>query len=256
MAARGPQPCSVPWVIKVSVPKGECLPAPLVLDGLDVIMGAARARCPAPPATVGSVQGGSVPLVLGKLLCAGGRNHGGCSIQAPALGQWCTGPRRPTGKKKEERRREGEGKKRARLTNQSTIKPLFPSKGGFLSPQKEDEGSNDSSHSVLFSFLPLALGMSVQHRHGGKEQPVAYNKGSFPLQGSPQSDYFGRAAHTKGLRHMPELPPALSTEKWVPVKTSPNSKAFCLAETAQCFQEMLSIRTGMGEHPSPGHHAQ
>lgn len=63
---------------------------------------------------------------------------------------------------------------------------------------------------------------------GGKEQPVAYNKGSFSLQGSPESDYFGRAAHTKGLRHIPELPPALSTEKQVPVKTSPNLKAFCL----------------------------
>ena len=107
MAARGPQPCSIPWVIKVSVPKGERLPAPLVLDGLDVIMGAARARRPAPPATVSSVQGGSVPLVLGKLLRAGGRDHGGCSIQAPALRQWRTGTRRPTGKKKEKRRWEG-----------------------------------------------------------------------------------------------------------------------------------------------------
>lgn len=90
----------------------------------------------------------------------------------------------------------------------------------------------------------------------GKRATSSYNKGSFPLQGSPQSDYFGRAAHTKGLRHIPELPPALSTEKQIPVKTSPNSKAFCLAETAQCFQEMLSIRTGMGEYPPPGHHTQ
>ena len=47
----------------------------------------------------------------------------------------------------------------------------------------------------------------------GKRATSSYNKGSFPLQGSPQSDYFGRAAHTKGLRHIPELPPALSTEK-------------------------------------------
>lgn len=110
MAARGPQPCGVPWVIEVSVPKGQRLPAPLVLDGLDVIMGAARAGRPAPPAAVSSVQGGSVPLVLGKLLRAGGGDHGGRSVQAPALRQRRTGPRRP---KERKRRKEekGRGKK-------------------------------------------------------------------------------------------------------------------------------------------------
>ena len=103
---------------------------------------------------------------------------------------------------------------------------------------------------------PGPCDVTTTSTQGEKEQPVAYNKGSFSLQGSPDSDYFGRAAHTKGLRHIPEFPPALSTEKRVLVKTSSNSKAFCLAETARCFQEMLSVRTGVGEHPLPRHHAQ
>lgn len=49
------------------------------------------------------------------------------------------------------------------------MKPPFPSKGGFLSSQEKDEGSNNSSRSALFSLRPLALAISVQHRHSGEK---------------------------------------------------------------------------------------
>lgn len=80
----------------MSVAERKRLPAPLVLDGLNVVVGPARARRPASAAAVGGVKGSAVPLILGQFFCARRRDDCGCGIQASALGHRCVGPRWPT----------------------------------------------------------------------------------------------------------------------------------------------------------------
>lgn len=88
------------------------------------------------------------------------------------------------GRRERERRKEDEkeGKKRARLTNQSTIKPPFPSKGGFLSSQEEDEGSTDSSHSAPVQSPPPGPCNVSTLTQWGKEQPVLIIKEASPYR--------------------------------------------------------------------------
>lgn len=61
------------------------LPAALLRDGLDVVVGTAGAGRPAAPPAIGGVQGGAVVLVLGQLVCAGGGEHHGAGVERAAI---------------------------------------------------------------------------------------------------------------------------------------------------------------------------
>lgn len=75
-------------------PRALCqrLPATSLLHGLNVVMGATGTWSPAATTRISSVERHPVTLVLGKLLWAGRRQHGGARIQTPAVLHWWVGP--------------------------------------------------------------------------------------------------------------------------------------------------------------------